>query len=64
MEATQEDGEQDRIRIMQDEDEILSLQAELDETLIEMEESSRRARYNAGMNLVRAKQLLVSFLHD
>jgi hypothetical protein len=48
MEATQEDGEQDRIRIMQDEDEILSLQAELDETLIEMEESSRRARYNAG----------------
>ena len=64
MEATQEDGEQDRIRIMQDEDEILSLQAELDETLIEMEESSRRARYNAGMNLVRAKQLLVSFSHD
>ena len=64
MEATQEDGEQDRIRIMQDEDEILSLQAELDETLIEMEESSRRARYNAGMNLMRAKQLLVSFSHD
>ena len=64
MEATQEDGEQDRIRIMQDEDEILSLQAELDETLIELEESSRRARYNAGMNLVRAKQLLVSFSHD
>jgi hypothetical protein len=64
MEATQEDGEQDRIRIMQDEDEILSLQAELDETLIEMEESSRRARYNAGMNLVRAKQLVVSFSHD
>jgi chromosome segregation ATPase len=47
MEAAQEDGEQDRIRIMQAEDEILSLQAELDETLVEMEESSRRARYHA-----------------
>ena len=43
MEAAQEDGEQDRIRIMQAEDEILSLQAEL----VEMEESSRRARYHA-----------------
>jgi len=47
MEAAQEDGEQDRIRIMQAEDEILSLQAELDETLVEMEESNRRARYHA-----------------
>eukprot|EP00092_Neocalanus_flemingeri_P030806 GFUD01033459.1.p1 GENE.GFUD01033459.1~~GFUD01033459.1.p1 ORF type:complete len:1179 (+),score=455.09 GFUD01033459.1:297-3539(+) len=47
MEAAQEDGEQDRIRIMQAEDEILSLQSELDETLIEMEELSRRARFHA-----------------
>jgi len=47
MEAAQEDGEQDRIRIMQSEDEILSLQAELDETLLEMDESNRRARYHA-----------------
>merc|ERR1712106_214454 len=47
MEASQEDGEQDRIRIMQSEDEILSLQAELDETLIEIEESERRARFHA-----------------
>ena len=47
MEAAQQDGEQDRIRIMQAEDEILCLQAELDETLVEMEESSRRARYHA-----------------
>jgi len=47
MEAAQEDGEQDRIRIMQAEDEILSLQAELDETLIEMEEADRRSRYHA-----------------
>ena len=46
MEAAQEDGEQDRIRIMQAEDEILSLQAELDETLIENEEANRRARYH------------------
>jgi hypothetical protein len=37
MEAAQQDGEQDRIRIMQAEDEILCLQAELDETLVEME---------------------------
>jgi len=47
MEAAQEDGEQDRIRIMQAEDEILSLQAELDETLVEIEEANRRARYHA-----------------
>ena len=47
MEAAQEDGEQDRIRIMLAEDEILSLQAELDETLVEMEECNKRAWYHA-----------------
>ena len=47
MEAAQEDEEQDRIRIMQSEDEILSLQAELNETLVEMEECNRRAWYHA-----------------
>ena len=47
MEAAQEDGEQDRIRIMQAEDEILSLKAELDETLVEMEECNKRAWYHA-----------------
>ena len=46
MEAAQEDGEQDRIRIMQAEDEILSLQAELDETLMEIEETETRSRYH------------------
>ena len=47
MEAAQEDGEQDRIRIMLAEDEILSLQAELDETLVQMEECNKRAWYHA-----------------
>ena len=43
MEAAQEEGEADRVKIFQAEDEILSLQAEIETVLMEREEAGRSA---------------------
>ena len=43
MEAAQEEGEADRVKIFQAEDEILSLQAEIETVLMEREEAGRAA---------------------
>jgi len=44
LKAAQDDGEIDRMRLMQAEDEVLSLQAELDTTLVELEQSCQRTQ--------------------
>ena len=43
MEASQEEGERDRVRMMQAEDEILSLQAEIEAVLVEREDAGKTA---------------------
>ena len=57
LQAAQEDSESDRIRLMQAEDEILSLQAEIDASLVEMEQCSRRTIAAAEKSLALESQL-------
>ena len=42
MEAAQEEGEEERVRMIQMEDELLSLQAELEDTLVRLDEAVRQ----------------------
>ena len=42
MEAAQEEGEEERVRMLQMEDELLSLQAELEDTLVRLDEAVRQ----------------------
>ena len=42
MEAAQEEGEEERVRMIQMEDELLSLQAELEESLVRLDEAVRQ----------------------
>ena len=57
MEAAQEEGEEERMRMIQVEDEILSLQAELEDSYVRLDETVRR-----GTNLERENANLQSQL--